>query len=106
MPQLLPTVSDLRHMTPRQRKAAAKAVRAVMDATDQFIDDVLADRRITPEQRDNARRAVWSVMRVADAHTTFAQDVRAEAEHLEAQLRTEPNWITAARREALLDAIR
>lgn len=108
MPAWMPTVDDLQHMTPRNREKAAKAVRAVMDATDQFIDDAVEGRRLTPEQRMEARRAVWSVVMVAEKEQPDAvgQRIRNHAEAMERVLNTEPSWVTAARRQALLEAIR
>lgn len=107
MPALLPTVDDLQRMTPKQREKAAKAVRAVMDATDRFIDEAMEGRALTPEQRMEARRAVWSVIMVAEREMPDAvgRRIRNHAEALERTLATEPSWVTAARRQALLEAV-
>jgi ClpP class serine protease len=107
MPQLLPTVDDLRKMTPRQRERAAKAIRAVLDETDAFIAEHLPGVALSREQREDARRAIWSVMQVAEAESPdkVGQRIRARARLREAQTRQEPAWVTAARREALLEAV-
>ena len=107
MPQLLPTVDDLRHMTPQQRERAAKAVRAVLDATDAFIAEQLPGVALSREQREEARRAVWSVMQVVEteAPDKVGQRIRARARIKERQMRREPDWVTAARRQALLEAV-
>jgi hypothetical protein len=107
MPQLLPTVADLQNMTPRQRERAAKAVRAVLDETDAFIAEQLPGVQLNREQREDARRAVWSVMQVAEAECAdkVGNRIRARARLLERQTRLEPVWVTAARRQALLEAV-
>lgn len=107
MPQLLPTVTELHNMTPRQRERAAKAVRQVLDATDAFIAEHLPGVDLSREQREDARRAIWSVMQVAEAESPdkVGARIRATARVRERQLRREPDWVTAARRQALLEAV-
>ena len=106
MPALMPTVEDLRRMNHRQRDKAVKAIRAVMDETDRFIDEVMEGRSLSPEQRAQARRALWSVAVVGDTPDDGpGYEVRDRARHLERSLRTDPPWVIAARRQALLEAI-
>ena len=106
MPQLIPTLDDLYRMTPRQRQKAAKAVRAVLSGTDRFIDATLGDRQLTEDQRIHARRAVWSVMQAGQDPQVMGEKIRARARDLERDLPVEPDWVTAARRDALLQALR
>ena len=107
MPQLLPTVQELQQMTPRQRERAAKAVRSVLDETDAFIAEHLPGVDLSREQREDARRAIWSVMQVVETESPdkVGQRIRARARLAERQLRLEPDWVTAARRQALLEAV-
>ena len=80
----------------------------MLDVTDAFIAEQLPGVSLTPQQRETARRAVWSVMQVAEHSTSDsdAQRILDEARRAERLMRHEPVWVTAARREALLEAVK
>lgn len=116
MPQLLPTVDELRNMTPRQREKAAKVIRGILDETDAFIAEHLPGITLTPQQRDRARRAIWSVMQVSkidplDAAGQRIVELECERHATRGRSPGVPDYavdtpvLVAARRQALLEAV-
>jgi hypothetical protein len=85
MPQTMPTPNEIQRLRPEQR---AKIRR--------FIDQVIRemDTVIEREMQRNQRLAACG------------ERIRTHARALEAQLTPEPDHVTAARRQALLDATR
>lgn len=116
MPQLIPTVAELQDMSPRQREKAGKAIRAVLDETDAFIAQHLPGVTLTPKQRERARRAIWSVLQVEQVDPldeAGQRIVELECERhthrgvrpRQPELAQDTPLITAARRQALLEAL-
>ena len=71
--------------------------------------------RMTPKQRDRARRMIWGILAETDRHIeresrarddaqAFGEAVRQRARDLERYMPQEPPWVTAARRQALMEA--
>ncbi len=83
MPQVIPTRDDLTRMTPKQRDRARRLIWAILAETDRHIDR-------QHKARDDAR--------------AFGEAVRERARDLEHYIPKDPPWITAARRQALLEA--
>ena len=83
MPQLIPTSDDLQRMTPRQRAKVRRLIWQVLVATDRHIE------------RESVKR---------DDIKAFGEAVRQRARDLERYMPKDPPWITAARRQALLEA--
>ena len=85
MPQLIPTRDEVARMNPRQRDRARRAIWAILAETDRHIE------------RESVRR---------DDAVAFGEAVRQRARDLEAYMPKDPPWVTAARRQALLEAIK
>ena len=83
MPQLIPTQDELARMTPRQRDRARRAVWAILAETDRYLDK-------QSQRRDDLQ--------------AWGESVRQRARDLEAYIPKDPPWVTAARRQALLEA--
>lgn len=83
MPQVIPTQDELVRMTPKQRDRARRLIWAILAETDRHID------------RESKRR---------DDAQAFGEAVRQRARDLEAYIPKDPPWVTAARRQALLEA--
>lgn len=83
MPQVIPTREDLIRMTPKQRDRARRLIWAILAETDRHIE------------RESQRR---------DDAKAFGEAVRQRARDLEAYMPKDPPWVTAARRQALLEA--
>lgn len=71
--------------------------------------------RMTPKQRDRARRLIWAILAETDRHIeresrarddakAFGEAVRQRARDLEQYMPQDPPWVTAARRQALMEA--
>ncbi|MEN6301957.1 MAG: hypothetical protein ABFD96_04490 [Armatimonadia bacterium] len=85
MPRLMPTLDEVQRLRPEQR---AK-IRRFIDQVVREMDDVI--------ERELQRRT-----RLIEC----GERIRAHAKALEAQLTPEPEHVTAARRQALLDNTR
>ena len=83
MPQVIPTRDEIVRMTPKQRDRARRLIWAILAETDRHID------------RESQRR---------DDAQAFGEAVRQRARDLEAYMPKDPPWVTAARRQALLEA--
>ena len=83
MPQIIPTHDEITRMTPQQRARARRLIWAILAETDRHID------------RESQRR---------DDAKAFGEAVRQRARDLEAYIPKDPPWVTAARRQALLEA--
>ena len=83
MPQVIPTRDEILRMTPKQRDRARRLIWAILAETDRHID------------RESQRR---------DDAQAFGEAVRQRARDLEAYIPKDPPWVTAARRQALLEA--
>ena len=83
MPQVIPTRDELVRMSPKQRDRARRLIWAILAETDRHID------------RESRRR---------DDAKAFGEAVRQRARDLEAYIPHDPPWITAARRQALMEA--
>ena len=83
MPQVIPTRDEIVRMTPKQRDRARRLIWAILAETDRHID------------RESQRR---------DDAKAFGEAVRQRARDLEAYMPKDPPWVTAARRQALLEA--
>lgn len=83
MPQLVPSRDEITRMTPQQRARARRLIWAILAETDRHIE------------RESRRRD--------DAHA-FGESVRERARAIEAYIAQDPPWVTAARRQALLEA--
>ena len=84
MPQLIPTRDEIIGMTPKQRAKTRRLIWGVLAETDRHID------------RESQRH---------DDAKAFGEAVRQRARDLEAYMPKDPPWITAQRRQALLEAI-
>ena len=84
MPQVIPTRDEIVRMTPKQRDRARRLIWAILAETDRHID------------RESQRR---------DDAQAFGEAVRQRACDLEAYIPKDPPWVTAARRQELLEAI-
>ena len=83
MPQLIPSREEITRMTPQQRARARRLIWAILAETDRHIE------------RESRRRD--------DAHA-FGEAVRERARDLEAYAPKDPPWVTAERRQALMEA--
>ena len=83
MPQVIPTRDEIVRMTPKQRDRARRLIWAILAETDRHLD------------RESQRR---------DDAQAFGEAVRQRARDLEAYIPKDPPWVTAARRQALLEA--
>ena len=83
MPQIIPTHDEITRMTPQQRARARRLIWAILAATDRHI-----------ERESRAR----------DDAQAFGEAVRQRARDLEAYIPKDRPWVTAARRQALLEA--
>ena len=83
MPQVIPTRDEIVRMTPKQRDRARRLIWAILAETDRHID------------RESQRR---------DDAQAFGEAVRQRARDLEAYIPKDPPGVTAARRQALLEA--
>ena len=83
MPQVIPTRDEIVRMTPKQRDRARRLIWAILAETDRHID------------RESQRR---------DDAKAFGEAVLQRARDLEAYIPKDPLWVTAARRQALLEA--
>ena len=83
MPQVIPTRDEIVRMTPKQRDRARRLIWAILAETDRHID------------RESQRR---------DDTKAFGEAARQRARDLEAYIPKDPPWVTAARRQALLEA--
>jgi ApbE superfamily uncharacterized protein (UPF0280 family) len=83
MPQIIPSPDEITRMTPKQRERARRVIWAILAETDKHIDR-------ESQRRDNAK--------------AFGEAVRERARDLERYIPKDPPWITAARRQALLEA--
>jgi len=85
MPRLMPTRDEVARLRPEQRAKIRRFIAQVVNDIDDVID------------RENQRR-----LRLI----AVGERIRSHALRLEAQRSPDPEHITAARRRALLDAIR
>jgi peptidoglycan hydrolase CwlO-like protein len=90
MPALIPTPDDLARLTPSQKAKVRRLIARLALELDEAAADVtdLAAAKRAQEQRAQGER------------------IRAHARELQAQLPPDPPHVTAARRQALLDATR
>lgn len=85
MPRLMPTPDEIARLRPEQRVKIRRFIAQVVGEIDGVIE------------RENQRR-----LRLI----AFGERIRAHAQQLESERTPEPEHVTAARRQALLDAIR
>ena len=83
MPQIIPTRDEITRMTPKQRDRARRIIWAILAETDRHIER-------ESRARDDAR--------------AFGEAVRQRARDLEQYMPQDPPWVTAARRQALMEA--